>query len=80
MSSLSLYKNNFIYLFLAMLDLCCCMGFSLVAVSGGYSLVVVCRLLIVVTCCGAQVLGSMGFSSCGSPTLEHRLSICGVWA
>ena len=47
-------KNNFIkkiilfiYLFLAVLGLCCCMGFSLVAVSRGYSLVVVpTRLLI----------------------------------
>ena len=33
--------------FLAVLGLCCCVGFSLVVASGGYFLVVVCRLLIV---------------------------------
>ena len=37
---------NFSYL--SVLDLCCCIDFSLVAASGGYSLVAVCRLLIVV--------------------------------
>ena len=36
----------FISLFLAVLSLCCCTGFSLVAVSGGYSLVAVHGLLI----------------------------------
>ena len=36
-----LKKNNFIYLFLAMLDLHCCAGFSLVAVREGYFLGVV---------------------------------------
>ena len=41
-------KNNFIYLFLAVLGLCCCIGFSLVGVSGGYSLVAVPRLLTTV--------------------------------
>ena len=35
------------YLFLAVLGLCCCMGFALVATSRGYSLVAVCRLLLV---------------------------------
>ena len=35
-----------IYLFLAVLGLRCCTGFSLVAVSGGYSLVAVLELLI----------------------------------
>ena len=34
-------KNNSIYLFLDVLGLCWCMGFSIVAVSGDYSLVVV---------------------------------------
>ena len=38
----------FIQLFLAMLSLHCSMGFSLVAASRGYSLVVVCRLLTAV--------------------------------
>ena len=35
------------YLFLAVLGLRCRTGFSLVVVSGGYSLAVVCRLLLV---------------------------------
>ena len=35
------------YLFLAVLGLCCCVGFSLVAVSGSYSAVAVLELLIV---------------------------------
>ena len=37
------------FLFLAVLDLHSCMGFSLVVASGGHSLVVVLGLLIVVT-------------------------------
>ena len=36
------------YLFLAALGLCCCVGFSLVVVSRGYSIVVVRQLLILV--------------------------------
>ena len=36
------------YLLLAMLGLCCCECFSLGVVSGGFSLVVVCGLLIAV--------------------------------
>ena len=39
-------KKNYV---LAVLDLCCCVGFSLVAQSRAYSLGVVCRLLNVVT-------------------------------
>ena len=37
-----------LFLFWAMLGLCCCMGVSLVVASGGYSLVVVGGLLIAV--------------------------------
>ena len=49
-----------IYL-LDMLGLRCCKGFSLVEESRGYSLVVVCRLLITVAfCCGPQALGCVG--------------------
>ena len=52
------------YLFLAVLGLCGCKGFSPVAVSRGYFLVVWAS-----HCSGffwgAQVLGSGGFSSCG---------------
>ena len=40
------FKNNFTYLFLAVLGLHCCEGFSLVTASGGYSLVVVPGLLV----------------------------------
>ena len=41
-------KIKLIYLFLAVLGLHCCRGFSLTVESGGYSLVVAHRLLIVV--------------------------------
>ena len=46
-----LLKNNFIYLCLAVLDLHYCAGFSLVVVSGGYSLLAACRLLIAMASC-----------------------------
>ena len=36
------------HLFLAVLGLCCCLGFSLVVSSEGYALVVLLRLLITV--------------------------------
>jgi len=49
-----------IYLFLAVRDLHCCMGFSLVVVGRGYRLVVVCQLLI------TRALGHAGFSSCNT--------------
>ena len=39
---------NYCYLFLAMQDVNCCKGFSLVVVSGGYSPVVIRGLLIAV--------------------------------
>ena len=44
----------FIYLVLAVLGLGCCMGFSLVVVSGDYSLVVVYRFLIAVASLAAE--------------------------
>ena len=34
-------KNNFLYLYLAVLNLCCCVGFSLIVGSGAYSVLVV---------------------------------------
>ena len=43
-----------IYLFFAVLGLHYCKGFSLVAVSRGYFLIVVCGLLIVVACLVAE--------------------------
>ena len=42
------FEILFIYLFLAMLDLCCCARFSLAVASGGYALVEVRGLLTVV--------------------------------
>ena len=44
----------FIYLFLAVLGLHCCSGFSLVVTSRGYSLVAVHGLLIVVASLAAE--------------------------
>ena len=41
-------KDNFIYLFLAVLDLRCCSSLSLVVASRGYSVAAMCGLLIVV--------------------------------
>jgi len=40
--------NNFIYLLLALLDLCCYMDFFSSSASKGYSLIAVCGLLIAV--------------------------------
>ena len=40
------FFNLFIYLFLVVLGLCCCVGFSLVSASRGSSLAVVRTLLI----------------------------------
>ena len=61
-----------------MLGLRCCVGFSLVVVSGGYSVVVVCGLLSGgFFCCEARALEHVGFSNCVSQALEHRLNSCG---
>ena len=38
-------ETAFYFYFLAMLGLCCCVGFSLVAANRGYTLVAVCGLL-----------------------------------
>ena len=43
-----LFFYNFIYLFLVVLGLCCCVDFPLVEAIQGYSLVVVHELLIAV--------------------------------
>ena len=68
---------------LAVLDLCCCMGFPLISECGGYSLFWVCRLLVAVASLvaehgpwGAQasVVVTHGLSSWGSQPLEHSLS------
>ena len=58
-------------------------GLSLVAASGGYSLLQCAGF----SCCGARALGVLasavaacGLSSSGRQALERRLSSCGAWA
>ena len=71
----------FIFLFLAMLGLYCCAGFSLVVESGGYSLVAVQRLLTKVTSLVTEHGSTKhGLSSFSSWALEPRLTNCGAWA
>ena len=53
-------------LFLAVLGLCCCAGFSLGAM---------CRL----QGAWASVIAARGLSSCASQALEHRLRSCAAW-
>ena len=78
---------TYLILFLAVLGLHCCMGFSLVVKSRGYSLVVVHGLLIVraslvaehgLQGAWASVTAAHGLSSCSS--LEHKLHSCGSQA
>ena len=66
-----------------------CVDFSVVVASGGFSLVVVCRLLFVVAPLAAEhglqgarasVVVVLGLSSCGSWALERRLDSCGAQA
>ena len=69
----SFFKKLYIYLFLAVLGHCCCLGYSLVAMR---------RLLVVVASrCRAQVLGCRGsvvagpeLQSTGSEVVVHGLS------
>ena len=67
----------------------CCMGFSLVMESGGYSPRAVHGLLTAVASLvaahrfqgtWASVAVASGFSNCGSQVLEHRLNSCVPWA
>ena len=53
-------------------------GLSLVVVSMGSSLIVVCRLLTVVT--SLQSMGSCALRSCDLRALQYRFSSCGTWA
>ena len=63
------FLNNYLFicLFLAVLGLCCCTGFSLAAASGVYPLVAVHRLLIAGPSLAATAwaVGHPGFSSFG---------------
>ena len=82
-------KNNFIYLFMAVLGLCCCTGFFFFfpfVENGGYSLVAMSGLLIEVAFLVAEqrrrgartlVVVAHGLSSRCSWALERRLSSCG---
>ena len=66
------FKNNFIYLFLAVLDLCCYAGFSPVVASRGYCLL---------QCMGfSSVAVICGLGSSGSQVLEDRLNSCVAWS
>ena len=66
-----LVKNNFIYLFLAVLGLHCCEGFSLVAASRGNSLTVSPRLpLEAASLAGHRLSGAQA-----SVVAAHGLSI-----
>ena len=60
--------HTYIYidLFLAMLGFHCCMGFSFIAVSRSYCLVVAHRLLIAVVSLVDYALGHIGFNSGGA--------------
>ena len=68
----------FFNLILAVLGLSSCAGFFLVAVSRGCSLRCGARAphCSSFSCCRAQALGYVGFRSCGSQALEHRLNNC----
>ena len=70
----------FIYLFLPVLFLCCCAGFSLVVVVMHGLLIAVASLVAEHGLWGtwASVVAAPGFSSCGSWTLEPRLNSCGT--
>ena len=81
---LLLLKNikveDFFFNRLCLPGLCCFVGFSLVAASGGYSLDAVCGPLMVVPSLLAEHLGYAGFSICVSWALEHRPDSCGTRA
>ena len=81
------YVLKIIYL-LTVLSPCCCVDFSLVAASRGYSLLqwmgFSLQWLLLYTehrlqGVQASVVAIYGFSSCGSWALEHRLNSYGEW-
>ena len=75
-------KHHFIYLFLAVLGLCCCLAVSLAVASGDPSLASVRGLLTAVAPLVVEraALELVGVSSRGFRALQHRLSRCGAWA
>ena len=65
-----IYIKLFFHVLLAVLDLCCCLGSSLAAVSRGYSLTAVCSLLIAVASLAVdQGLEGMAASAAVAPGL-----------
>ena len=77
----------YLFLFLAMLGLCCSVDVSVAAASEGYSLAAMHRFLIVAASVTAEhelssmqasVVAAHGLSSCGSQALERRLGSCGT--
>ena len=78
---ISLKKITY-YLFFSMLDLGCCTGFSLVAASGGYSVVAMCWLLIAVAlnpCLLHWQVDSLPLSHQGSPQEGRSLTKCSYY-
>ena len=73
------------YLVLVVLGVCYCTGFSLVEASGGCSLAVLCRRLIVVTCLvGHRLSGAPALvvTPCRLSSYDHGLSwpvACGIF-
>ena len=65
---------------MAALGLHYCVGFFLVVANRGYSWLQSPGSHCSGFSCGAWSLGCMGFSSCGSQALEHRLDDCGAQA
>ena len=82
------FFNNCIYLFLAVLGLLGCLGFSLAVEISSSSLAAVCRLLIMVAsladhrlqCAQLSVTVACALSSCCSGVLDRRLNSCGAQA
>ena len=77
-------KVMFFFLFLAALSLCCCLNLSLVAESRGYSILVICGLLIAVasSVSRAHELRQLQpwAQQSWSRAPEHRLSSCDTGA
>ena len=61
------FSYGYSFFFLAVLGLCCCAGFSLVAAS-------------LLSSCSAQASHDGGFSSCRAQARGHRLNSSDTWA
>ena len=84
-----IFKDNCIFIYLFVLSLHCCTGFSLVVVGKGSSLVAVCRLFVAAASVSAghrlegtraSVVVTCELSSCGSWTLERSHNHFGAQA